>query len=356
MKKIFYVLCLCVSALYFSGCINKSESKKIKAAGLFRSDTETFLNAYTAALVKAAADNDVDFKLYFCNKDAAVQIDQIKNLLMNGVKYFVIAPVDTGLTEQIVRLIHSKGGAVAFSNVQPSDAALDVGKNVFYVSSAETSAGDFQAQILDEYFKKNPKKISSSTIRLLYLNGKVGHSAQIFRRMGFIDGMTRMGYKIEIVAEGTANWGLDTARQLTDNWIAKGEVFDAIIAQNDDMALGAVESLIANKYVDDVSSPLRDVDGDGTILSVPVLGIDATDVARASIKEHKLYATVLQDASGQAQTALEVVLQCARHGNAKGFATKAGIKALAEVSKESPANRASVIDQCFMVPFVPVTE
>ena len=236
MKKIFYVLCLCASALCFSGCLNKSDSK-IKAAGLFRSDTETFLNAYTAALVKAAGDNDVDFKLYFCNKDAAVQIDQVKNLLMNGVKYFVIAPVDTGLTEQIVRLIHSKGGAVAFSNVQPSDAALDVGKNVFYVSSAETSAGDFQAQILDEYFKKNPKKISSSTIRLLYLNGEVGHSAQIFRRMGFIDGITKRGYKVEIVAEGTANWAVDTARQLTDNWIARGAVFDAVIAQNDDMAL-----------------------------------------------------------------------------------------------------------------------
>lgn len=354
MKKIFYVLCLCASALCFSGCLNKSDSK-IKAAGLFRSDTETFLNAYTAALVKAAGDNDVDFKLYFCNKDAAVQIDQVKNLLMNGVKYFVIAPVDTGLTEQIVRLIHSKGGAVAFSNVQPSDAALDVGKNVFYVSSAETSAGDFQAQILDGYFKKNPKKISSSTIRLLYLNGEVGHSAQIFRRMGFIDGITKRGYKVEIVAEGTTNWAVDTARQLTDNWIARGAVFDAVIAQNDDMALGAIESLVANKYVEDPSLQ-RDIDGDGTVLSVPVLGIDATDKARDSIKAHKLYATVLQDASGQAQTALEVVLQCARHGNAKGFATKAGIKALAEVSKESPANRASVIDQCFMVPFVPVTE
>ena len=354
MKKIFYVLCLCASALCFSGCLNKSDSK-IKAAGLFRSDTETFLNAYTAALVKAAGDNDVDFKLYFCNKDAAVQIDQVKNLLMNGVKYFVIAPVDTGLTEQIVRLIHSKGGAVAFSNVQPSDAALDVGKNVFYVSSAETSAGDFQAQILDEYFKKNPKKISSSTIRLLYLNGEVGHSTQIFRRMGFIDGITKRGYKVEIVAEGTANWAVDTARQLTDNWIARGAVFDAVIAQNDDMALGAIESLVANKYVEDPSLQ-RDIDGDGTVLSVPVLGIDATDKARDSIKAHKLYATVLQDASGQAQTALEVVLQCARHGNAKGFSTKAGIKALEEVSKESPASRASVIDQCFMVPFVPVTE
>ena len=78
--------------------------------------------------------------------------------------------------------------------------------------------------------------------------------------------------------------------------------------------------------------------------------------AESGAMRKEAHATVLQDASGQAQTALEVVLQCARHGNAKGFATKAGIKALAEVSKESPANRASVIDQCFMVPFVPVTE
>ncbi len=356
MKRLSYILSLCFLTLCFTGCINKPESKKIKAAGLFRSDAETFLNAYTAALVKAAAANDVDFKLNFCNKDAAVQIDQVKNLLMNGVKYFVIAPVDTGLTEQIVKLIHSKGGAVAFSNVQPSDAALDIGKNVFYVSSAETSAGDFQAQILDGYFKKNPNKLSDKTVRILYLNGEVGLSAQIFRRMGFLDGMARLGYKILIVNEGTANWTFDTARQLTDNWIAKGAAFDAIIAQNDDMALGAVESLIANRYVDDPSFPKRDTDGDGTALSVPVLGIDATDAARASIKEHKLYATVQQDASGQAETALEVVLQCAKKGNAKGFVTKAGIKALTEVSKESPANRASVIDQCFMVPFVPVTE
>ena len=356
MKKYFYLFCIVLFVVSLVGCGKTTNTKRVRVAGLIRSDSETFLNAYKEALVKSAQENDADLQVYFCNNDAAVQLDQVKNLLTNGVKYFVIIPVDTGLTEQIVRLIHSKGGAVAFSNILPSDAALDVDKNAFYVSSAETAAGDFQAQILDEYFKKNPGKLFGKKIKILYLNGEVGHSAQIFRRQGFMDGIAKRGYGVDIVAEGSANWGLAIARQLTDNWIKKNAEFDTIVAQNDDMALGAVEALIANGRTDIPGNASKDTDGDGTALVVPVIGVDATDVAKASIANHKLYATVLQDAAGQATTALEVVVQCARRGNTKGFETKAGIKALDAVTQEAPATRQSVLDQCFMVPFVPVTE
>ena len=356
MKKSFHIMCVLLYIVGLMGCGNEGNMQKIRVAGLIRSDSETFLNAYKEALVKSAAENNVDLQIYFCNNDNTVQLDQVKNLLTNGVNYFVIVPVDTGLTEQIVRLIHSKGGAVAFSNILPSDAALDVDKNAFHVSSAETAAGDFQAQILDDYFKKNPGKLQSKTIRILYLNGEVGHSAQIFRRQGFMDGLAKRGYGVDIVAEGSANWGLAIARQLTDNWIKQYADFDAIVAQNDDMALGAIEALIANGYTDIPGDANKDTDRDGTVLAVPVIGIDATDVARASIANHKLYATVLQDAAGQAATALEVVVQCAKYGNAKGFKTKDGIKALDAVTQEAPATRKSVLDQCFMVPFVPVTE
>ena len=356
MKKSFYLFCIFLFVVSLIGCEKKANDQKLRVAGLIRSDSETFLTAYKEALVKSADENGVDLQVYFCNNDAAVQLDQVKNLLTNGVKSFVIIPVDTGLTEQIVRLIHSKGGAVAFSNILPSDAALDVDKNAFHVSSAETAAGDFQAQILDDYFKKNPGKLSGKTIKIFYLNGEVGHSAQIFRRQGFMDGLAQRGYSVEITAEGSANWGLATARQLTDNWIKKNLAFDAIIAQNDDMALGAVEAMIANGRTDIPGNASQDADMDGTALAVPVIGVDATAVAKASIAAHKLYATVLQDAAGQAATALEVVVQCGKHGNAKGFVTKAGIKALDTVTQEAPATRQSVLDQCFMVPFVPVTE
>lgn len=356
MKKIWYMVCIFICMISVLGCGKKTADQRIKVAALIRADSETFLITYKNALVQSAADNNVNLQVYFCNNDSAVQLDQVKNLLTNGVKYFVVVPVDTGLTEQIVRLVHSKGGAVAFSNILPSDAALDVDKNVFYVSSSETSAGDFQAQILDSYFKKNPGKLLDNTIRLLYLNGEEGHSAQVSRRRGFMEGITARGYQVAIAAEGSANWGLAIARQLTDNWIKKNLVFDAVVAQNDDMALGAVAALIANRHTDIPGDSRTDSNGDGTVLTVPVLGIDAADAARTSIAEHKLYATVLQDAAGQAATALEVIIQCAKYGNAQGFTTKAGIKALDAVTQEPPATRRSVLDQCFMVPFVPVTE
>jgi ABC-type sugar transport system substrate-binding protein len=132
-----------------------------------------------------------------------------------------------------------------------------------------------------------------------------------------------------------------------DAWIGayRGR-FNVVAAQNDGMALGAVESLIQNGFTKGDAN-------DGTILTVPVLGIDATGEALNSMKENKLYATVLQDAEGQSATAFDVVYQVAtgtyRPGNAAG-----GTPAAATPIDEAPANDPSVIGQCYLVPFVPV--
>lgn len=352
MKKIFYILIL--TSLIFSGCSKTSSPKsdKIKVAGLIRTDKQTFLVAYINALKKAAERENVELSIYIANDDAAVQIDQVKTMLNSGIKYFVITAVDTSITEQITKIIHSQGGAAAFSNILPSNAALDVGKNFFYSSSSEISAGDFQAQILDNYFKKNPGKLSGKTVNILYLNGAYGHSAQIFRRQGFMNGMSSRGYSVNILGEGGANWNFDSARQIISGFLQEyGSQVNAIICQNDDMALGSLAALDDARYFSQT-----DDDGDGTIYTVPVIGVDATEKAKKSVQENKLYATVLQNAEGQASTALELVVQVARTGTTKGFVTSNGVKAATEVTGESPLTRTSILDQCFLVPFVPVTE
>lgn len=352
MKKIFYILIL--TSLIFAGCSKtpSSKSNKIKVAGLIRTDKETFIVAYTNALKKAAERENVDLSICISNDDAAVQIDQVKTMLNSGIKYFVITAVDSSITEQIAKIIHSQGGAAAFSNILPSDAALDVGKNFFYSSSSEIAAGEFQAQILDEYFKKNPSKLSGKTVNILYLNGEYGHSAQIFRRQGFMNGMEARGYAVNVLGEGGANWNFDSARQIISSFLPEyGSKMNAIICQNDDMALGSLAALDDAKYFSQT-----DDDGDGTIYKVPVIGVDATDKAKESVQENKLYATVLQDAEGQASTALELVVQIAKTGITRGFVTSNGVKAATEVTGESPLTRASILEQCFMVPFVPITE
>ena len=112
------------------------------------------------------------------------------------------------------------------------------------------------------------------------------------------------------------------------------------------MALGAVQSLIQNGLTKSDAS-------DGTTLTVPVLGIDATGDAINSMKKNELYATVLQDAIGQSAAAFDVVYQNAtgtyKAGNAAG-----GTPAATTPIDEAPANDASVIGQCYLVPFVPV--
>lgn len=355
MKKFLLISVLSAFIFSFIGCGKNSSSQKEVIGVLLRNDNEAFFQAYKKGLLESAQKLNVTLQIYSANNDAAIQIDQIKTMLLNGVKNFVIIAYSTDLTEQITKIINSQGGSAAFSNVIPSVEALKVGKNFFYASSPETDAGNFQAQIIDNYFKKNPGKLSGKTLNVVYFNGEYGHPAQIYRKVGVMEGLQKLGYTVNIVAEYGANWDRASARQYLDLLIeGSGKKFDVVIAQNDEMALGAVDSLVSHGLVDNPSSPTKDTDNDGTALIVPVLGVDATDAGKASMASNQMYGTVLQDANAQAATALELVCQCMKNGSAQGYTTQGGLKAATQVTKEAPLTDSAVIGQCFVVPFVPV--
>jgi inositol transport system substrate-binding protein len=95
---------------------------------------------------------------------------------------------------------------------------------------------------------------------------------------------------INILAEETGNWQRDQGLSLTENWLtAYGDDLNAILANNDEMALGAVQALQAAGRDD-----------------VLVLGVDATPDAREAVRNGDLAATVLQDLSGQGRTGAEI--------------------------------------------------
>ena len=87
----------------------------------------------------------------------------------------------------------------------------------------------------------------------------------------------------KIVVEQTANWDRAQALNLTENWLASGRPIDAVIAQNDEMALGAYKAIeTAGKQKD-----------------IAVIGIDAIPDALKAVADGKLVGTVFQDAKGQ---------------------------------------------------------
>ena len=226
----------------------------------------------------------------------------------------------------------------------------------FLASSPESIAGSIQADIVDSYFKKYPAKLGpGKTINAILILGQLGHPAQVYRTDAVLKTLAKKGYTVNVIAKDTANWQPDEAQQKMDAWLNayKGK-FNVVLANNDSMALGAVESMITARFVDDPSDPTKDTDGDGTVLKVPVLGVDATQVALKSMDEKKLYATVLQDAVGQSTTAFELAYAMATKGTAVGMVAN-GIRALTKPIEEAPADDAAVVNRCYLVPFKGVT-
>jgi len=350
MKKIMLILVvlLAVSSVAFArGGQDAGGSGKPQIALLMRNVDEQFLKDYSDNVRKLAAEKGVDLNVQDARSDGATQLTQLQTLLNQGYKYFVIVPCVSELSEQMNRDIQAKGGAAAYSNIQPTVNALKVGKNFFYASSPEFVGGRYQGQLIADYFDKNPAKAPGKAVNMILINGQLGHPAQVNRRAGLLAELRTRGYTVNIIAEDTANWVPDQANEKMNAWIASfRDRFNVVAAQNDGMALGAVQSMIQNGMVKSDTS-------DGTRLTVPVLGIDATGDAIASMKRNELYATVLQDAVGQSAAAFDVIYQMAtgtyKAGNAAG-----GTPAATTPIDEAPANDASVIGQCYLVPFVPV--
>jgi ABC-type sugar transport system substrate-binding protein len=77
------------------------------------------------------------------------------------------------------------------------------------------------------------------------------------------------------------------------NWLTAGLKFDAVIANNDEMAIGAIQALKAARKLD----------------KVVVAGVDATQDALAAMKAGELKVTVFQDAHGQGKGAVDAALK-----------------------------------------------
>jgi ABC-type sugar transport system substrate-binding protein len=354
MKKTILILMVLfmIAAMAFAGGGQQSGSSegKIRMVLLMRNMNEQFLKDYADNMRRIATAKGVELNVQDANNSPDGQLTQLQTCLNQGYKYFVILPVDPNLSETMNEtIVKVNGTAAAYSNSTPTTNSLKVGKNFFFASSPEFVGGRFQGQLIADYFDNYPDKAPGKVLNMILILGQLGHPVQINRENGLLAELKNRGYTVNIVARDTANWTPDQAQQKMDAWVGafRGK-YNVIAAQNDGMALGAVESLIQNGETK--NSPT-----DGTILNVPVYGIDATLEAMNSMKENKLYATVLQNSSAQAVTAFDVVYQYAT-GTYKPGNSAGGIPAATTTIDEEPANDPSVIGQCYLVPFEPVTK
>lgn len=279
MKKLFV-------AAAISSTLLAPMAAHAQKVGLAMAELDTFLTILKNGTLDAAKKAGATVQVEDAQADVGKQLSQIQNFIAQKVDAIIVNPVDTDVTPKITKMVTDAKIPLIYVNRKPVDfAKLPAG--VAFVASDEKVSGTLQTQQVCKLLKGKGD--------VLVLMGDLSNEAARTRTADIEDVIkTKDCSGIKIVDKREGKWSRTNGQDITTNWLSSGVKFDAIIANNDEMALGAINALKAAKK--------------WTPASI-VAGIDATPDALASMKAGDLKVTVFQNAAGQGSGAVESALK-----------------------------------------------
>jgi inositol transport system substrate-binding protein len=225
--------------------------------------------------------------------DVAKQLDQINNFIASGVDAIIVNPVDTSATQAMTDAAAAAGVPLVYVNRQPINVDTLPDNQAFVASNESESSRQGFIEQCNQW-----KAAGKDEVSVYVMQGQLSNQAAVQRTQNYYDVMDGglCAVKVNIIDQQTANWSRDEAQNLMTNWLSTGAAFDGVLANNDEMALGAIQAMKA-----------AGID----MASVIVSGVDATQDALASMQAGELDITVFQNAAAQGGGALEAATKLA---------------------------------------------
>ena len=314
MKKLDLMMAiLAVVAPVLSGCEGGGGTSPGTGAGakpkigvaIYKFD-DTFMS-YVRRNIEESAKGKADLNVVDSQNQQPTQNDQIDQFLVQGFKALAINPVDRTAVSVIIDKAKAKNVPVVFFNREPAAADMAKWDKVYYVGAKAEQSGTLQGEIVVDHWKANPGADRNKDGKLQYvmLTGEPGHQDALLRTEYSIKAITGAGIQVEKLAEDTAMWDRVKGQEKMVAFLAAhGDKIEAVLANNDDMALGAIEALKAAGYFT----------GDKLM---PVVSVDATPPALDALEKGTLLGTVLNDAPNQGKATLDLVFALATGAEVK---------------------------------------
>ncbi|VBB05753.1 Hypothetical protein LUCI_0964 [Lucifera butyrica] len=285
MKRTVGLLLVLVLALFVvAGCGSSQGADNSKGAKKFvvgytnLADTDVFCTSRKDAFIKyTKGDPNLEVRFTDANNDINKQLDQIDNFIAQKVNAIVIVPVDYEGIVPGVEKANAAGIPVIALGIQSH------GGDYTFVGSKNYDAGKMQGEFMKDKLPQNAQ--------ILYLQGTNGLYHSTERWQGFKEALLDKRPDVKLLARLSGNYDRAEGMKITEDWIQTFPHFDAIIAANDQMALGALEALkTANR-----------------LQGVMISGIDGTKDALNAIKGNEMSQSIFQDAASQAAKGYEVI-------------------------------------------------
>ena len=288
MKSI--ALALLAGALTLPGAAAQAATIGVSMA-LF---DDNFLTVVRASMKARAQQLDAAIQFEDAQNDIGRQLNQVQNFIAQKVDAIIVNPVDTDATPRITRLAVRAGIPLVYVNRLPADKQLPAG--VAFVGSDETQSGTLQ--MLEVC------RLLHGKGDIVIMMGELTNQSARQRTQDVYDVIARpQCHGIQVLAKQTANWKRTEAADLMTNWLSAGLRPQAVVANDDEMAIGAIQSLKQAKLLS----------------ATVVAGIDATADGLAALKAGDLKATVFQNAAAQGTGAVDTALKLARGEKVASF-------------------------------------
>ena len=246
----------------------------------------------------------INVEVMDASQSQLTQNEQVKSLIEKGCDVICVNLVDCTEPTTITDLAENKQVPIIFFNRELVAEDLERWSELYYVGADALQSGVLEGELAANAFKTNAKmdKNGDDICQYVVLEGEAGHQDSIVRTEYSVNTLIENGVEAEKLGYAMANWNRAQAQTKTAALLTQfsGKI-ELIIANNDDMALGAIDALR------DSQIPREDWPG--------VVGIDGTDAGLLAVENGEMLGTVYNDKEGQAREMLNLAFAIATNGD-----------------------------------------
>ena len=254
-------------------------------------------------IVEAAADGKAELIVGEDVRDQNLQTRMIQDMIEQNADVLIVNVINRTSAVYLIRMAEEAKIPIILVNTEPLQEELLLYEDAYYIGSNPVKIGQMCGQIAVDYYFSHPEmdKNKDGILQTVLLKGQVGHQDAEYRTKYCLETLENAGIPVEILAEDTAEWERDVAREkMAVELEIYGPRIECVICNNDQMALGAIDALRTAGYYQN-----------GEIL--PVIGVDGlTASARNALEEGTLIGTVLNDTQSQGKISYQLACELAK--------------------------------------------
>lgn len=282
---------------------------------------DTYISSVRSALDAALESAGIQYQDYDSNNSQTTQTEQVTTAIAKGTSLLVVNLVDSGSDDAAKNIIDQASAQnipVIFFNRSVSEEAVSSYDKCVFVGTDYEMAGHMQGQLIGEYLVDNYDTVDlngDGVISYVMFKGQEGNAEAIARTqfgvedadailkeagkeaLSFYDSSNTNKYLVDQDGAWSAAAANNYMQTILSQYSeANNNMVELVIANNDEMAIGAVTALQNAGY--------NLEDGSATV--IPVFGVDATDAAKEAINKGTMTGTIKQDADGMAGTIAQI--------------------------------------------------